>query len=105
MYIFTRFSGEQTLATSFLLQTAVLLVLSKHTLAAHPNSLRLHSFHVCVCVYIYIYLQHVFLRQKEAPLLQEKRRIIGYRRETKVSTEQLARSIPHNCSSRLLVWP
>lgn len=72
MYIFTRFSGEQTLATSFLLQTAVLLVLSKHTLAAHPNSLRLHSFHVCVCVHIYIFTTCIPKTKGSATLAGEK---------------------------------
>ena len=49
-----------SLTTSFHLQTAVLLILTRHTLVGYPNSLRLHSFHiyvcVCVCVYVHIYI-------------------------------------------------
>lgn len=62
------------MTTSFLLQTAVLLILSRHTLVAHPDSLRLHSFHiyVCVCTYIYIFTTCIPKTKGSATLVGEK---------------------------------
>lgn len=60
--------------TTSLLQTAVLLILSRHTLVAYPNSLRLHSFHiyVCVCTYIHVFTTCIPKTKGRATLVGEK---------------------------------
>lgn len=104
-HTFPRWADSWT--TSFLLQTVVLLILTRQTLVAHPNSLRPHS--ICMCMYTHVYT-YVFTTQisktkGSATLVGGKKMIISYRCETKFSIKQLAWNSPSNCNFCLLVWP
>lgn len=56
-YRFPRWTDSDNLIPS---PNCCAIHLNRQTPAAHPNSLRLHSFRVCMCVYVHIYI-HIYI--------------------------------------------